>query len=176
MKKQCNLKSCQYELTDLWQEVALESRWFGAYGSSSQSMKMVSQSSFTNPMWTIQEAPFFGSYMRFKMCSTLSSACPKETHTGSKATSNNTSQSLSSLLLFIQAWTPTMSNRSSSLHSINSQWNKKTRMGARSNLQVVEDRNFSLLHFATNNIQATDWSCSIQALPCCRTKTKTPEV
>lgn len=186
-KKKCTLNSCQYDLTGLWQEVALESRWFGAYGSSSQSVKMVSQSSFTNPMWTIQEAPFFGSYELQKCVQPCPQPAQKKHTLEAKPP---VTAHLNHFLLFFcpsklehQSWATaaavciqSSAAAAAAAEDKELSMEQKTRMGARSNLQVEEDRNFSLLHFATNDIQATDRSCSIQALPCCRTKTKTPEL
>ncbi len=102
------------------------------------------------------------------MCSTLSSTCPKETHIGSKATSNNTSHSLSTLFLSIQAehqpWATlaavciqsSAAAAAAAAEDKELSMEQKTRMGARSNLQVEEDRNFSLLHFCHQRYTG-DW-------------------
>jgi hypothetical protein len=62
------------------------------------------------------------------------------------------------------------------LRTKNSQWNKKQEWVQDQTCKSRKIGTSVSSIFATNDIQVTDRSCSIQALPCCRTKTKTPEV
>ncbi len=188
-KKKSTLNGCQYDITDMLQEVTLESRWFGAYGSSSQSMKMVSQSSFTNPMWTIQEAPFFGSY-KIQKCVQPCPQPAQKKHTSEAKPPVTTCLNLTFYSFFVHPSLNTNHEQQQQqfafnhpqllllllLRTKNSRWNKKQ--------EWVQDQTWKSRKigtsvssiFATNDIQATDRNCSIQALPGCRTKTKTPEV
>jgi hypothetical protein len=122
-------------------------------------MKMVSQSSFTNPMWTIQEAPFFGSYELQKCVQPCPPPAQKK-HTLEAKPPVTTYLNLTFYSFFVHPSLNTNHEQQQQqfafnhlqlllllLRTKNSQWNKKTRMGARSKLQVEEDRSFSLLHF-----------------------------